>query len=116
MHISMIEGACKKAPAIYKFQLDPIMTHVDVFLMVAKTRWIRQTYIPLLEQEFQLSVTLLRTLETRFGFKREHVLVDDGACSGTTAQSPLHSDRNNALESDPNFLLGVKWAILSRVG
>ena len=44
---------CKEAPAIYRFQSHPGMTHVDDFLTVAKTRWIRQTYIPLLEQEFQ---------------------------------------------------------------
>ena len=71
---------CKEAPAIYKFQSNPAMTHVDDFLTIAKTRWIRQTYIPLLEQEFQLSYDVATHPGDSFRFlKREHALVDDGS-------------------------------------
>ena len=70
---------CPECPAVFRLDSNPALGHVDDFVLVAKTVWIKQVCLPLLQSEFQISYQIATREGDSFKFlKRLHVITETG--------------------------------------
>ena len=70
---------CPECPAVFLLDSNPALGHVDDFVLVARTMWIKQVCLPLLQSEFQISYQIATREGDSFKFlKRLHVITETG--------------------------------------
>ena len=71
--------SCLENPAIMRTEYGPMLLHIDDDLVLAPVDWLKGKLIPLLEQRFEISVTVASVPGDVFTFlKRKHTILEHG--------------------------------------